>query len=167
MRTEIGPIRLLKSSPRHCQEPPNIQKCFFSHRGPYMKSWSFSLLYLSLHCDEVFIRWHFGTLDSANGHPGPPRHEQKSYFGFLTCRLIWIHYDYWRAPRSHKYKYIYIFFTMWSIYMKYQLFILSFLYMCLPCDEMFLHKKKIMVINLFLNIPGALKHNIKNVEVFR
>ena len=115
----------------------------FSHRGPYMKSWSFFLLYLCLHCDEVLLRWHFGTLDSANGHPGPPKHEQKSYFGFLTCRLIWIHYDYWRAPRCHKYKYIYIFHNVIHINMKYQLFIWSFLCMYLPCDEMFLHTKKL------------------------
>ena len=101
-------------------------------------------LVICLHCDEVLIRWHFGTLDSANGPPGPP----KSYFGFFTCIFIWIHYDYWRAPRSHKYKYIYIFHNVIHIYMKYQLFILSFLYMYLPCDEMFLHKKT-MVRNLF------------------
>ena len=135
MRTEIGPIRLLKSSPRHCQGPPNIQKCsLFSHRGPYMKSWSFCLLYVCLHCDEVLIRWHFGTLDSANGPPGPPTHEQKSYFGFFTCRLILVKgelrskmdtdYNYYKASRSHKYKYIfhnvihiyiYIYIYIWNI----------------------------------------------------
>ena len=78
-----------------------------------MKSWSFSL-YICLHCDEVLIRWHFGTLDSANGPQDLPNMNKNHtllhvdwYWWKETWEARWVHYDYWRAPRSHKYKYIY------------------------------------------------------------
>ena len=65
------------------------------------------------------------------------------------------------------YIYIYIFHNLIHIY-EISVVHLSFLCMYLPCDEMFLYnKQKNYGVKFILNIPGALKHNIKNVEVFR
>ena len=123
------PNPIIEVLPQASPGPPKYPKLLKkSHCGPYMQSCSFSLLYICLHCDEVsivLIRWHFGTLCSANGPPGPPKHEQKSCFGgFVTSNI---------------YKYIYIFHNLIHIY----------------------------GVKFILNIPGALKHNIQNVEVFR
>ena len=117
--------------------------------------------YVSIVMD--LLRWHFGTLDSANGPQDLPNMNKIHTFDFLhvdwywwkeTWEARWIHYDYCRAPRSHKYKYIYICISQCDPYI-YEISVahLSFLYRYLPCDEM------------FLKYSWALKHNIKNVGV--
>ena len=70
MCTDYRPNLIIEVLPQALPGPPKykiLHRDHLFHIVAHMKSWSFSLLYICLHCDEVLIRWHFGTLDSANG----------------------------------------------------------------------------------------------------
>ena len=133
MRTEIGPIRLLTSSPRHCQGAPKYPKLFI-----VFTSWPIYeelIIFVVVHMSPLWWGLNSLTLWYLGFSKWSSRTSQT-----WTKIIIWIVYTYIDIGERRAEKQdgstmiiegppgptninIYIFFTMWSIYMKYQLFI--------------------------------------------
>ena len=136
-----GPSLIIEYPPPPHHGPPNSKKKCFCHIVAHMKTYyysSFSLLYShTMYVSNVMRSSHFDIFGFNLRFPKHPKitkfemFTQKvliRYFHILyvdaygwenICEAGWVHYDYWRSPHAPKY----ILFTMWSIYMKNQLFI--------------------------------------------
>ena len=115
MRTEIGPIRLLKSSPRHCQGP-QISKnvhCFHivAHiwRAGHFPCCTYVSIMMRSSFADTLVPWIqqmvFQDLPNINTNHTLDFLHVDWYWWKERWEARWIH-EYWRAPRSHKYKYI-------------------------------------------------------------